>query len=81
MEMIDPVEKTVSVPVPEYQAFVAWRSSVASESFTSLEQVRHRKGLAEINQGNYVSLSKLKNELATLHRQSSQKKFSKSAKR
>lgn len=79
METISRV-KTVPVPLREYQAFVAWRSSVVSEGFTSLERDRHRKGLAEINQGNYVSLSKLKHELATLHRQSRQKKFTGTAK-
>ena len=81
MEMIDQVEKNILVPAREYWAFVAWRSSSASESFTPFERARHRKGLAEINQGNYVSLSKLKNELATLHRQSSQKKFVKTTKK
>lgn len=75
------VVKMIPVPIYEYQAFVAWRSSVASESFTPIEQFRHRRGLAEISRGNYVSLSELKHELATSHRQSSQKKFVKVAKR
>lgn len=68
METISQVTKTIPVPVHEYQAFVAWRSSAASESFTAIERFQHRKGLAEIDQGNYVSLSQLKHELATLHR-------------
>jgi len=81
MKMISQVERTVSIPTHEYQAFVAWRSSVASENFTALERFQHRKGLTEINQGDYVSLAQLKHELATLHRESSQKKFVKVAKR
>jgi len=81
MKIIGQIERTIPVPAHEYQAFVAWRASVASESFTAVERFQHRKGLAEINQGNYVSLSQLKHELATLHRQSSQKKLAKVAKR
>lgn len=81
MEAISQTKRTVSVPIREYQAFTAWRSSAVSDSLTPLELVKHRRGLAEISQGNYVSLPQLKHELATLHRQSSQKKLIKVAKR
>ena len=61
----------VLVPMGEYQAFMAWRSSVAAESFTSREALTHKKGLAEIAKGDYISLTKLKNELGASRRQSS----------
>ncbi len=58
----------VLVPLGVYQAFMAWRSSAASESFTSREALKHKKGLAEIVKGDYVSLAQLKNELGTSRR-------------
>lgn len=58
----------VLVPFSEYQAFMAWRSSVASESFTSREALKHKKGLAEVAKGDYVSLAQLKNELGASRR-------------
>lgn len=58
----------ILVPRDEFQAFMAWRSSFASEAFTSLEARKHKKGLAEIANGDCISLVQLKNELAATSR-------------
>lgn len=71
----------VSVPLKEYQAFVAWRSSVVAEEFTTAEEYRHQGGLEEIARGDYSSLSDLEHELGSPHRRARQKKSASATKK
>ena len=75
------ISKRVSVPIKEYQAFMAWRSSVVAEGFTTAEEYRHQVGLKEITEGNYSSLSELKHELESSRRRSSPKKSASTTKK
>lgn len=59
--------KLVLLPRSEYEEFLHWRKSIKTFKPTAAERKALEKARKDFHQGEYITLDKLKNELASSH--------------